>query len=171
MQKTYGSFVLPADGIKFEQSRRLLTRRSACVASVIVGLTLLVYISTRASSPVIQRVQSAVLVGGDGDVHGCRASAGYEWCEAKQSCFRSWEDPPCPTGNSPRREVKVIQSSRDLDYRLSTAPSIYLGEIGSFVVDVSIKVDPSIKFQTIEVQISALVVHPHPVCIFTLPCA
>jgi hypothetical protein len=35
------------------------------------------------------------LVGGDSDEHGCKGSAGYEWCEATQQCQRSWED-PCP---------------------------------------------------------------------------
>jgi len=32
------------------------------------------------------------LVGGDRDVHGCIPSAGYSWCEAKQKCFRPWEE-------------------------------------------------------------------------------
>ncbi len=32
------------------------------------------------------------LVGGDSDEHGCKGSAGYEWCEGKQKCIRSWEE-------------------------------------------------------------------------------
>lgn len=35
----------------------------------------------------------SVLVGGDKDEHGCIGSAGYAWCEAKQKCLRSWEEP------------------------------------------------------------------------------
>lgn len=33
------------------------------------------------------------IVGGDEDEHGCKASAGYSWCEAKQKCLRMWEEP------------------------------------------------------------------------------
>ncbi len=33
------------------------------------------------------------LVGGDVDEHGCKASAGYSWCDAKKSCIRVWEEP------------------------------------------------------------------------------
>jgi hypothetical protein len=36
---------------------------------------------------------TGVLVGGDRDAHGCIGSAGYTWCEAKQKCLRSWEEP------------------------------------------------------------------------------
>jgi predicted amidohydrolase YtcJ len=31
------------------------------------------------------------LVGGDADEHGCRASAGYQWCEKSKACARPWE--------------------------------------------------------------------------------
>lgn len=31
------------------------------------------------------------VVGGDADEHGCRASAGYQWCAATAQCERSWE--------------------------------------------------------------------------------
>nr|WP_322102610.1 hypothetical protein [Paraburkholderia sp. J41] len=30
-------------------------------------------------------------VGADADAHGCRASAGYAWCEHTQRCERPWE--------------------------------------------------------------------------------
>jgi hypothetical protein len=33
------------------------------------------------------------LVGGDKDEHGCIGSAGYTWCEPKQTCLREWEEP------------------------------------------------------------------------------
>ncbi len=32
-----------------------------------------------------------ILVGNDADEHGCKASAGYTWCELKQECVRVWE--------------------------------------------------------------------------------
>ncbi|MBU2560830.1 MAG: hypothetical protein KKD17_00910 [Nanoarchaeota archaeon] len=33
------------------------------------------------------------VVGGDRDEHGCKASAGYRWCEATRLCQRFWEEP------------------------------------------------------------------------------
>jgi len=33
------------------------------------------------------------LIGGDVDEHGCRGSAGYTWCENKQKCLRTFEEP------------------------------------------------------------------------------
>lgn len=35
---------------------------------------------------------NASLIGGDSDEHGCKASAGYTWCESKQKCIRMWEE-------------------------------------------------------------------------------
>ena len=32
------------------------------------------------------------IAGNDSDSHGCKGSAGYTWCEAKQKCLRSWEE-------------------------------------------------------------------------------
>jgi len=34
---------------------------------------------------------SAAVVGGDADEHGCIGSAGYQWCEAQGECARPWE--------------------------------------------------------------------------------
>lgn len=33
------------------------------------------------------------IVGNDSDVHGCKGSAGYSWCESQQKCVREWETP------------------------------------------------------------------------------
>lgn len=30
------------------------------------------------------------LVGADEDEHGCKVSAGYQWCESKEKCVRAW---------------------------------------------------------------------------------
>ena len=35
-------------------------------------------------------------IGGETDAHGCIGPAGYSWCETKQKCLRSWEE-PCVT--------------------------------------------------------------------------
>ena len=32
------------------------------------------------------------LVGNDEDEQGCKASAGYSWCQIKQKCLRIWEE-------------------------------------------------------------------------------
>jgi hypothetical protein len=32
-----------------------------------------------------------VVVGSDRDAHGCKASAGYRWCERENACVRPWE--------------------------------------------------------------------------------
>jgi hypothetical protein len=39
---------------------------------------------------VSQKNGNAPIVGNDVDSHGCRTSAGYSWCEAKQTCLRIW---------------------------------------------------------------------------------
>jgi len=39
----------------------------------------------------IQR-ENKEMVGNDRDIHGCIASAGYTWCEAKEKCIRPWEE-------------------------------------------------------------------------------
>lgn len=33
------------------------------------------------------------IIGGETDEHGCLIAAGYSWCEAKQKCLRTWEEP------------------------------------------------------------------------------
>ncbi len=31
-------------------------------------------------------------IGGERDEHGCYLMAGYQWCEEKQKCLRTWEE-------------------------------------------------------------------------------
>jgi hypothetical protein len=33
------------------------------------------------------------IIGGETDSHGCIGSAGYSWCDAKQKCLKTWEEP------------------------------------------------------------------------------
>lgn len=49
------------------------------------------------------------VVGNDSDEHGCKASAGYSWCEAKQKCIRIWEE-ACE-GSMTETEVRQIAES------------------------------------------------------------
>lgn len=58
--------------------------------------------------------QQGPIVGNDSDIHGCKASAGYSWCEGKQKCIRPFEEnctvactmeaKICPDGSSVGRE-------------------------------------------------------------------
>ncbi len=43
-------------------------------------------------------VEAPLIVGGDLDIHGCKASAGYTWCSSNNKCIRSWEEPCEGTG-------------------------------------------------------------------------
>lgn len=54
----------------------------------------------------INKAPKEVVVGGDVDEHGCIASAGYSWCEAKQECLRIWEA-KCDDGQM-KSEVPTI---------------------------------------------------------------
>lgn len=55
--------------------------------------------------------QSNPIVGGDVDEYGCKASAGYSWCVAKEKCLRTWEE-PCegmpPVGCSAMTEEEAL---------------------------------------------------------------
>lgn len=49
-----------------------------------------------------QNSNNQQMVGNDRDAHGCIASAGYSWCEAKQKCLRRpWEEPCDSTSATP----------------------------------------------------------------------
>ena len=39
----------------------------------------------------IKTPQNPVMVGGDSDEHGCKASAGYQWSVLKNECIRAFE--------------------------------------------------------------------------------
>jgi hypothetical protein len=36
---------------------------------------------------------TGTIVGNDKDAYGCIGSAGYSWCEVKNKCLRTWEEP------------------------------------------------------------------------------
>ena len=50
---------------------------------------------------------NAPIVGGDADEHGCIGSAGYTWCEEKQKCLRTWEEPCTSDTNEPSGNGEV----------------------------------------------------------------
>ncbi|MDO8610488.1 MAG: hypothetical protein Q7R95_08130 [bacterium] len=44
-------------------------------------------------TPTISNSSTSNLVGNEKDIHGCINSAGYSWCEPKNKCLRTWEEP------------------------------------------------------------------------------
>jgi len=49
------------------------------------------------------------IIGGDQDEFGCKGSAGYTWCEAKNKCLRIWEE-NCYSGLS--EEMKYLLAKK-----------------------------------------------------------
>lgn len=47
---------------------------------------------TVAIPTIVEKLPVEQLVGNDEDEYGCKASAGYSWCEIKQKCLRTWEE-------------------------------------------------------------------------------
>lgn len=47
--------------------------------------------SEKNNSTIVDK-QENNLVGNDSDEHGCKASAGYSWCQEKNKCLRIWEE-------------------------------------------------------------------------------
>jgi len=76
------------------------------------------------------------IVGGDSDEHGCKASAGYSWCEEKGKCLRTWEESCSPDsggeviGGNPGLANPAAEYCRDLglDYRIVDDESGQRGE-------------------------------------------
>ena len=58
------------------------------------------------------------LAGGDSDEHGCKGSAGYSWCGAKNKCLRIWEE-PCPSQND---SGCSIENCHGLDIQCGSNP-------------------------------------------------
>ena len=50
-------------------------------------------------------VSPGPIVGNDSDSHGCKGSAGYSWCDAKQECIRSWEENCSQPDNLPGAQL------------------------------------------------------------------
>ena len=57
-------------------------------------------------------LEQQTIVGNDRDEHGCIGSAGYEWCELKQKCMRTWEE-ECLNQNQ-GRTVPILPKDRGI---------------------------------------------------------
>lgn len=88
------------------------------------------------------------IVGADEDEHGCKASAGYSWCESKEKCLRTWEE-ECPVEvsgevfiyledlkaailkNSPETEISEVNQDT-FDWLMNDAGMVFAdGRIGA----------------------------------------
>ena len=49
-------------------------------------------VSKETATPVKEETNPPVVVGGDSDSHGCKASAGYTWSTLKKECIRIFEN-------------------------------------------------------------------------------
>lgn len=63
------------------------------------------------------------IVGNDTDEHGCKASAGYSWCETEQKCVREFET-PCKLGEADAYGVAQASACKD-EGDVSRADAIY----------------------------------------------
>lgn len=74
-------------------------KRLACSPALIPAIPLLTALLILPVSGVappdttVPPTATALMPGSDRDSHGCIGSAGYTWCEAKQKCLRTWEEP------------------------------------------------------------------------------
>ena len=59
----------------------------------LAGVVLVALSVAACASPKPQAPPAAapIVVGSDRDAHGCKASAGYTWCERENACVRPWE--------------------------------------------------------------------------------
>ena len=58
---------------------------------LIIGLIMLSLLIAGCAPSTVQP-NNQQIVGGDLDAHGCKASAGYTWCDPLQKCLRVWEE-------------------------------------------------------------------------------
>lgn len=69
------------------------------------------------------------LIGGQKDEHGCLIAAGYSWCEAKQECLRTWEE-PCSEGKVCTEDAKIcddgsaVSRNPDLNCEFNPCPEM-----------------------------------------------
>src|SRR3989338_10857981 len=77
------------------------------------------YLLKKKGEPVIIE-NNQPIVGNDRDAHGCIGSAGYSWCEAKQKCLRTWEE-PCEENNAMTEQTarEIAQNSSACQQYLS----------------------------------------------------
>lgn len=116
-------------------------KNSIAILSVITAFAagaLAVYIYQNRLSPApVQKLPDAASVndrplGADRDEHGCIGSAGYQWCQVKQKCLRTWEE-PCET-------VEVTPSADESGILISTIKQALVSKHGESASKLNITV-------------------------------
>lgn len=79
--------------------------------------------------------KSENILGGDKDEHGCIGSAGYSWCEEKQKCLRTWEE-PCDS-----IDTSDWQTYRNEEYGFEVKYPKRIASYGDFLLEVVDKGD------------------------------
>ncbi len=59
-------------------------------------------------------VEQGQIIGGDKDEGGCLVGAGYSWCELKQKCLRTWEEPCIDSGIQSQVEAYLKEHISEL---------------------------------------------------------
>jgi len=91
---SFASFVFASSGCKnlywTDNDNKECGVKQFCGAYMYYGLQ--TFESKTQCENVVNESVNETLVGGDRDEHDCIGSAGYQWCEGKQKCLRSWEE-------------------------------------------------------------------------------
>jgi hypothetical protein len=94
-------------------------KRLVCSPALIPGILLIAALLVLPVSGVaplnttIPATTTAMMPGSDRDSHGCIGSAGYTWCDTKQTCLRTWEE-PCTAESAPPPATPVTAATRAL---------------------------------------------------------
>ncbi len=63
------------------------------IGAIALVIGLVIGLATFDAEEFESQVREAKAIGEDVSEHGCLFTDGYEWCEPKQKCLRSWEEP------------------------------------------------------------------------------
>jgi hypothetical protein len=127
-----------------------MEKKNAFLASAILVISAVLLSGCISSQGTVNNTGD-ILVGNDSDEHGCRGSAGYSWCEAKQKCIRVWEENctanlscACPEGyvregdacnpscyySTPKCLMPSIQCSRQENTGIANPASVFCEDNG-----------------------------------------
>ena len=110
---------------------------------IILGGIYLFQQSQKVDEPVGEDKQD--LVGGDVDDHGCKGSAGYMWCEAKEKCLRIFEE---GCDDQILELIDQVKTDSGVEFEQSTTTFDWMYEAEEGMDKVQVK---GLKFTALEV--------------------